>query len=735
MPSLNIARLKPCSNMGLRDRIGRSLLGLALVVVSPLAFDMLEGGVVAWFAAVFGLANLVSAVFGWCFMYSLVGLSSLDVPQSDDGELVEIDFPTLRRNTVLGFGFFSLLVSVLYISEGYRSAKIAVHRMELGELHNVLDLVSDEIQDELEAGAVSSSFASQNLTKEMLESSLYHFDEPIFLVVYDAAGTLSVGQKLSEPELNHLETTLHSRFTSQLSLQSADEHTHIEDMSANAFSHMDDVHFGWSFHPLENSSAQPAWAILARESISAQSVFREVISRLSISSLLVLWLSTWGAVAVAFFVWRKVELSNRRAVKAANTDSETGLPNERALKDYLERIEKQHRQTSYQVSAVEVRNYSDIVASSGATIASQLYRQLAQSLESAVNPLCKLFRLNSGNILMFAPVSCAECFENFRRAIQQDQQVDNFHFSLETTEVVISYPNDVDTFDDLIVSIASLFHNATLSRTAFLRYDETIIESRQLASKYASEIPHAIAEGQFELYWQPKFDPSSRVIKGAEALIRWNHPQDGLLSPFHFIDIIERSNARDSFACFVIDQVMKSFIDLRSRGVKIGLSFNLNGYDVLEAAVQEKLADVAAALGEDVKFIEVELTESETTLHVDSIAASLNVISGLGYRIALDDFGTGMSSLSYSHILPINTVKIDKSFVDQLTLEPESWLPVKSVLFLAESYGYSVVAEGVENVSQANTLIALGCSLCQGYYFAKPMPFREFRGWFELSVA
>ncbi len=716
------------------DRFARALLGALLVLISPAGFDLLDGSVVSWFCLVFGLTNLVSAVFGWCFMYSLVGLSSiLDTSETTEDDLIQINYESLRRKAVIGFGAVALLISTLYILEGYDSTKKTIHRMELGELHDISNLLSEEITRHVGDKLEGTDSVSSILTTDLLKASLYHFDYPMLVAIYDAKGLVTASKHLSPTSERALQTYLETQAIPKLKQIEVDDH-HTELTSnevENAFIDTGDALFGWNYHAPETLKAHPAWVLVFRKSNSQNFVFDEIIVRFVISSVLVIWLSIWGAVAVAFFIWKHVELSNRRALKAANTDPETGFLNERALKERVSQIDPNNPDSSYRVVAVKFRNLPDIVSNNGSAMVSLLLHQLASQLSRSLSPNCTLARLNSGNLLMIARESDNMCFDKFRELINETQLIDEYQFSLEPTEVVINYPGDVNSFDKLTSAISILIFNATQMRTPILHYNESLIRSSDKVSQYAAEIRTAIESKQFELFLQPKVNPFTQEVAGAEALIRWNHPEDGLLTPHHFLDIVKRSNVRTCFARFVITEAARLYGDLKHAGYNIPISFNLDGYDVLEPEIHLELTSIAQQLGDSISGLELELTETETSIHVGQIKANLRIITDLGYRIALDDFGTGMSSLSYTHTLPIDTIKIDKSFIDQLTDDPESRLPIKSILFIAESYGYQVVVEGVETEAQLEILKQLGCQLCQGYHFAKPMPYNAFLSYIQ----
>ncbi|WP_206483633.1 EAL domain-containing protein [Thalassotalea sp. G2M2-11] len=719
-------------NMNPTDRWTRFIAGAILTIISPLGLSILPSGVIGWFCAVFGIINMISAVAGWCFMYSLVGLTSRDVNTEDSEQLIDIDYRVLRARVLIGFGVVALLVNGLFLLESYSAAKDAVKRMELKQIQEIANIITHEITQDLIEHHTSIEQATTYFDKALLAEMLQDTDDSVFVGIYDQRSFVSVGKLMTEQVEQQLEHFVKNDILSWLKnyqFKNKLEHEQVfegDNKDLDAFFYdVGDVQYGLSYKLVSNTELGPVWLVFFKLSETTDLVIAKVFFRLIASSMIVMWLALWGAVGVSYFTWRYVEHSNRVSLKAARMDSVTGLHNERALREYfLEHINTSL--VSYQVSVVQFRNLPHIIETNSSEVVSRILAQLGQTFKNSLKADCVLARLNDGKLMMVAPRESTECFDMFRVKINENQLVDDFIFSLDPTEAIISYPEDVNNFDMLLSTASMLLYSANKARLPQVHYDEAIIRTRSKEPEYAAGIREAIEEQQFELYLQPKVNVITGDIIGAEALIRWNHPRDGILSPYYFLDIVERSNMRSAFACYVISQVANIQKKLLLLDYKLTISFNLNGYDVLDPEVHSALKTLSRSSDFCQGGLEVELTESETTIQVDRIVEGLASISQLGYHIALDDFGTGMSSFSFSHRLPISTIKIDKSFVDQITLEPHSQIPIKAIIYLAENYGYQVITEGVESEEQLEILSKLGCQICQGYYFAKPMPFGQF---------
>lgn len=719
-----------CVNMSITDRILRLILGTTLVAISPIAFNFFGSSITGWIFFTLGVANLIAVITGWCFMYALVGINVNATDDSDDDPNLRFEtHESIKTRMLIGFGAVTLLVASLYVIEGYSSAVNTSSRMELHLLAEKSSHIINEMEARLDEKPTSS-------IDEALQATLGHYgDEVIVGIEHQGAVRWQTANPFNQQThklINHLSTKIkqYKSFESSLEHQhlTSDYIRHTHHHEGSSFQLNTDFGlYNLAVNRLQDSKMN---LIVLEQSHSSDVVISEVLLRLLITSVVVIWLGLWAAYAVATFVWTRVQRSNRSIMKAATTDTVTGLTNQRKLKDiFIDEIEPtltKHKEQSYRVSAVRFRNFHHIAANYGTSEANNLLAILGQNLQQAFKSDSYLARLDDGNIILITDANDQQSRQQFRDIVNTVQYVDGYAFSLEPTEVAINYPADVSDFDGLIKVISLMIMNANKTQTRFMQFNNDAVQGYTAQLGYASQIKDALTNKEFELYLQPKIDLTNGKVIGAEALARWNHPTEGLLTPFHFLDVIESSNARSEFSKCVGQQTIEIMGNLIESGFDISLSFNLSGYDLTDDDVCDHLICLFNERGITPKQLEIEVLERETAVNINDISTSLQRLSDAGYSIALDDFGTGMSSLSYCKNLPIDTIKIDRTFVTELSQEAESQNVVKTIMFIAERFGYNVVAEGIETEEMLKGLLNLNCSTGQGYFFAKPLPVDQF---------
>jgi diguanylate cyclase (GGDEF)-like protein/PAS domain S-box-containing protein len=260
------------------------------------------------------------------------------------------------------------------------------------------------------------------------------------------------------------------------------------------------------------------------------------------------------------------------------------------------------------------------------------------------------------------------------------------------------------------------------------RSERFVPEMHQQATRrleVASELPGAIREGQLVLFYQPIVDISTERILGAEALVRWNHPRHGLTFPDQFIPIAESTGLVVALDRWVLDEACRQTSEWRRNGIvddSFYISVNVSARHFNDHAVVDDIVHALTSSHLPPSALLVEVTESALEHYFDPDGAFLRELKALGVRLAIDDFGTGYSSLARLGDFPIDIVKIDKSFVDRLSADADGETMVRAVIALSHSLGMQAVAEGVEDREQAAALQRLGCTLAQGYLFARPMP-------------
>ncbi|KFB70251.1 MAG: Bacteriophytochrome cph2 [Candidatus Accumulibacter phosphatis] len=242
-----------------------------------------------------------------------------------------------------------------------------------------------------------------------------------------------------------------------------------------------------------------------------------------------------------------------------------------------------------------------------------------------------------------------------------------------------------------------------------------------------NELRHAIAEDELRLHFQPKVDAASGQLAGAEALVRWQHPQRGLLGPGHFIPLAEESGLIVALGDWVLATAARHLRKWADAGLEaLRLSINLASPSFLQENITQKCCDAMRCAGVSPQQLILELTESLLVVDAENTIARLNDLRASGFALSLDDFGTGFSSLSYLKRFPLDELKIDRSFVADLTKGGKDAAIALSIIELGRQFGMHVVAEGVETRAQASFLLAHGCPIQQGYLYSQPLPLDRF---------
>ena len=260
-------------------------------------------------------------------------------------------------------------------------------------------------------------------------------------------------------------------------------------------------------------------------------------------------------------------------------------------------------------------------------------------------------------------------------------------------------------------------------------YDSSMHEEELLSEQLIEDFSTAIREHQFQVYYQPKFDvrPSEPVLASAEALVRWQHPKLGMVSPGVFIPLFENNGLIPTLDQYVWCEAAKQVRDWKERlGIPLPVSVNVSRIDLYDPLLVDKLEEIVRQNGLSNEDLLLEITESAYTENSDQIISTVKTLQKLGFRIEMDDFGSGYSSLNMLSALPIDALKLDMSFVRNAFREHKDTRLLEVMILLAESFGVTTIAEGVETAEQMFTLKMMGCDIIQGYYFSKPLPAKEF---------
>ena len=244
------------------------------------------------------------------------------------------------------------------------------------------------------------------------------------------------------------------------------------------------------------------------------------------------------------------------------------------------------------------------------------------------------------------------------------------------------------------------------------------------------QVDEALAKKQFELYYQPKINYRTGTVEGFEALIRWNHPEEGLLSPARFLEHLEFTDYARQVGLFVMESAVSVICDFMSLGLPYTLSINLSPSHFLSEHFPDDITGTLNECPHEVRDrLIIEILETTALDDTTTVMKNLSVCRNTGLCISLDDFGTGYSSLNYFRTLPAQEVKIDRTFVGDLIGNQDNSMIVEAILRLSQSFQRRTVAEGVETAEQEQRLLELGCDVGQGYRYSPPLPLAEALDW------
>lgn len=268
----------------------------------------------------------------------------------------------------------------------------------------------------------------------------------------------------------------------------------------------------------------------------------------------------------------------------------------------------------------------------------------------------------------------------------------------------------------------ALYHAKDAGRGRYLRYSSHMSQSLDRRMKIHHRLRQALKNNSLELHYQPQIDLDSGCVVSVEALLRWTDDELGYVPADQFVAVAEASGLMDELGLWVLETACKQLSQWQSQGLLIRMAVNLSAQQFHQPHLIQQLGDLIWRHGLRPGSLELELTESQAMSNPEQARIIMQRLSDLGFNLAIDDFGTGYSSLAYLQLLPINRVKIDRSFVARIDTSEEGKRLIRGIIGLAHSLGKEVIAEGVETIQQLNFLQAFGCNGYQGWYFAKAMP-------------
>ena len=324
---------------------------------------------------------------------------------------------------------------------------------------------------------------------------------------------------------------------------------------------------------------------------------------------------------------------------------------------------------------------------------------------------------------------------NLMRSLEEPFEVDDISLQMEFSVGVVVAPLHGSQTDQLLRRCDIAMHVAKDDKLGYIFYESGQDEKHLKQISLINDLKKAIEEDQLVMYFQPKWDIQDDIVKQAEALVRWVHPKMGFIPPDEFIYLAEQSGMMPSLTRWVMTTVARQWAKWHSEGLEMEFAVNLSAHDLSQEQFPDFVAELIDLYHMPPEALVLEITESAVMKDPKQAINTLCRLKELGIILAIDDFGTGYSSLSQLKSMPVDELKIDKSFVLQLARNLDDQTIVRATVELAHNLGMKVVAEGVENQESWHLLESYGCEMLQGFYISKPIPPHEFEIWYRENIA
>ncbi len=426
--------------------------------------------------------------------------------------------------------------------------------------------------------------------------------------------------------------------------------------------------------------------------------------------------------------------------RLAYTDPITGLPNRTRFRELVQEAiaEGQREQRPVAMLLMDLDHFKDVNDTLGHDYGDSLLQQVSLRLRSALFSPDVIARLGGDEFGILLPKIAAADDVKF--------VVRKLHQCLEVPFMIGGIPIVVETS----IGVATMPEHADNADTLILRADIAMYHAKQLASDYAvytpesnphsherlglmAELRNAIEQNQLLLQFQPKLELKTGRIIGCEALVRWQHPRLGLVPPDKFILAAEHTGLIGPLTRWVLVESLTRCQSTQSNGNALRVSVNLSARSLHDPQLTKMIADALDATGANPNQLMLEVTESAIVLDPKRASDNLMELSRMGTLLSIDDFGTGYTSLASIKHLPVNEIKIDKSFVTNMLVDNKDAMIVRTVIDLGHNFGLTVVAEGVETKEVLDVLSALGCDEAQGFFISKPQSCEQLQNWLSTS--
>jgi len=458
--------------------------------------------------------------------------------------------------------------------------------------------------------------------------------------------------------------------------------------------------------------------------------FDSVSAALLLITIIIVWIGVWTATSIYNLIEKVNEQKAVLSHKALHDDL-TKLPNRESLIESIKTVfnQKYPKKKSFALCVIDLNHFKEINDSLGHHCGDELLMQVGTRLKTIVKSAKCIARLGGDEFaILFShgkPSSGSQTAEKLIHALEPAFDLEGHSIYVGCTVGIAYYPQHATDARTLAQRAEMAMYQAKSVNKQFAIYDPDEDKSSIERLALINELRTAIDDEELQLYYQPKLDIQTNTIIGVEALARWNHPERGFIPPDQFIIAAEKTGLIKPLTHWVFYTAINQCAAWRKRGIYLRMSVNLSAWSLHDSKLEIDIKKMLTEANLPPSCLVLEITETAMMADPHQAKEILNNLDIMGIRIAIDDFGTGHSSLAYLKSLPVDEIKIDKSFVKNMIRDENDASIVRATISLAHDMGLKVVAEGVEEQAAQDRLKADGCDIIQGQHICRPLPAHE----------
>lgn len=479
--------------------------------------------------------------------------------------------------------------------------------------------------------------------------------------------------------------------------------------------------------------------VLHQSELRTESPLASLSGRFFVTGAVVVLIAIIGALVLSGRIARHFQAQNAALSHKALHDSLTGLPNRTLLYDRLSHGLDEARRHGYPVGLfiMDLDRFKEVNDTLGHHSGDQLLQTVGNRIRELLRSSDTIARLGGDEfaiLLPHTPIERAQrCAQKIIDSLEAPIPTAGVDLDIDISIGIAMYPDHGNDAQSLIQHADIAMYKAKENNLGYATYEPQEDHHSVRRLTLMAELRAAIDNHQLELHYQPKVDMKTRRVVGVEALVRWNHPEYGRVSPDEFIPLTEQSGLIFPLTDWVLREALIQVDAWRKHGIYLEVAVNLSTCSLQDAMCASKIANLFSSLFATPDQLVLEITESAMMADVNRALDVVTALDAIGVRLSIDDFGTGFSSLSHLKRLPVDELKIDRSFVADMDKDESDAIIVRSIIDLAHNMGLRVVAEGVETDSAIDLLSMLGCDVLQGYHISPPLPAEQFEQWLQHS--